>query len=144
MTSSGVSELTIRSGYSRRQYWRDLWCYRELFYFLAWRDILVRYKQTAIGIAWALLRPFLTMVVLTVVFGKIAKLPSDGGAPYPILVFAGMLPWQFFAARRFFIQLFSSTVFSLICINITYYLFKVFNHLADCCCNCISWKVYFK
>ena len=97
MTSSGVSELTIRAGYSRRQYWRDLWSYRELFYFLAWRDILVRYKQTAIGIAWALLRPFLTMVVLTIVFGNIAKLPSEGGAPYPILVFSGMLPWQFFA-----------------------------------------------
>jgi lipopolysaccharide transport system permease protein len=73
-----------------------LWRYRELFYFLAWRDLLVRYKQTVIGVAWALLRPFLTMVVFTVVFGKIAGLPS-GGVPYPILVFAGMLPWQFFS-----------------------------------------------
>ncbi|MCX7594263.1 MAG: ABC transporter permease [Fischerella sp.] len=89
-------ELVIEAGRSERQYWRDLWRYRELFYFLAWRDILVRYKQTAIGITWALIRPFLTMVVFTVVFGNIAKLPS-GGVPYPILVFAAMLPWQFFA-----------------------------------------------
>ena len=89
-------ELIIEAGRSERQYWRDIWRYRELFYFLAWRDILVRYKQTAIGIAWALIRPLLTMVVFTVIFGKIAKLPADG-APYPILVFAAMLPWQFFA-----------------------------------------------
>ncbi len=90
------AELVIAAGRTQRQYWQDLWRYRELFYFLAWRDILVRYKQTAIGIIWALIRPFLTMVVFTVVFGKIAQLPSDG-VPYPILVFAGMLPWQFFA-----------------------------------------------
>ena len=90
-------ELIIEAGRSERQYWRDLWRYRELFYFLAWRDILVRYKQTLIGMAWALIRPFLTMVVFTVVFGKLAKLPTEGGAPYPILVFAAMLPWQFFA-----------------------------------------------
>lgn len=89
-------ELVIEAGRTERQYWQDLWRYRELFYFLAWRDILVRYKQTAIGIAWALIRPFLTMVVFTVVFGNLAKLPSEG-APYPILVFAAMLPWQFFA-----------------------------------------------
>ncbi len=89
-------ELIIEAGRAERQYWRDLWRYRELFYFLAWRDILVRYKQTAIGVAWALLRPFLTMVVFTVVFGRIAKLPSNG-VPYPILVFAAMLPWQFFS-----------------------------------------------
>ncbi|ERT08228.1 ABC-2 type transporter family protein [Lyngbya aestuarii BL J] len=90
------TELIIESGRVERQYWQDLWRYRELFYFLSWRDILVRYKQTIIGIAWALIRPFLAMVVFTVVFGKIAKLPSDG-VPYPILVFAAMLPWQFFA-----------------------------------------------
>jgi lipopolysaccharide transport system permease protein len=90
-------ELVIEAGRTERQYWKDLWRYRELFYFLAWRDILVRYKQTAIGIAWALLRPFLTMVVFTVVFGQIAKLPAPQGVPYPILVFAGMLPWQFFS-----------------------------------------------
>jgi lipopolysaccharide transport system permease protein len=88
--------LVIEAGRTEHQYWKDIWHYRELFYFLAWRDILVRYKQTAIGIVWALIRPLLTMVVFTVVFGKIAKLPSDG-VPYPILVFAAMLPWQFFA-----------------------------------------------
>jgi lipopolysaccharide transport system permease protein len=89
-------ELVIIAGRNRHQYWRDLWHYRELFYFLAWRDILVRYKQTMIGVAWALLRPFMTMVVFSVVFGNLAKLPSEG-VPYPILVFAAMLPWQFFA-----------------------------------------------
>lgn len=89
-------ELIIEAGRTEAQYWKDLWRYRELFYFLAWRDILVRYKQTVIGIAWALIRPFLTMVVFTVVFGQLAKLPSEG-VPYPILVFAAMLPWQFFA-----------------------------------------------
>ncbi|WP_414563571.1 MULTISPECIES: ABC transporter permease [unclassified Anabaena] len=89
-------ELVIEAGRSEQQYWQDLWRYRELFYFLAWRDILVRYKQTAIGVIWALIRPFLTMVVFTVVFGKIANLPS-GGVPYPILVFSAMLPWQFFS-----------------------------------------------
>ncbi len=89
-------QLIIEAGHIGRQYWKDLWHYRELFYFLAWRDILVRYKQTAIGIAWAVLRPLLTMVVLTIVFGKLAKLPSEG-VPYAILVFTAMLPWQFFA-----------------------------------------------
>lgn len=89
-------KLVIEAGRAERQYWKDLWRYRELFYFLAWRDILVRYKQTAIGMAWALIRPFLTMVVFTVVFGNIAKLPSEG-VPYPILVFAALLPWQFFS-----------------------------------------------
>jgi lipopolysaccharide transport system permease protein len=90
-------ELIIESGRSESQYWRDLWKYRELFYFLAWRDILVRYKQTAIGMAWALIRPFLTMVVFTVVFGTLAKLPPEGNVPYPIMVFAALLPWQFFS-----------------------------------------------
>ncbi|TYQ31532.1 MULTISPECIES: ABC transporter permease [unclassified Pseudanabaena] len=93
---AATKELVIEAGRTEKQYWKDLWRYRELFYFLAWRDILVRYKQTAIGIAWALIRPFLTMVVFTVVFGQLAKLPSQG-VPYPILVFAGMLPWQFFS-----------------------------------------------
>jgi lipopolysaccharide transport system permease protein len=87
----------IAAGRTEARYFRDLWRYRELFYFLAWRDILVRYKQTAIGVAWALIRPFLTMVVFSVVFGRLANLPSEGDAPYPILVFAAMLPWQFFA-----------------------------------------------
>jgi lipopolysaccharide transport system permease protein len=95
-TTDTKPELVIEAGRAERQYWQDLWRYRELFYFLAWRDILVRYKQTAIGIAWALIRPFLTMVVFTVVFGNLAKLPSEG-VPYPILVFSAMLPWQFFA-----------------------------------------------
>jgi lipopolysaccharide transport system permease protein len=95
--STGANpELIIEAGRAERQYWQDIWRYRELFYFLAWRDILVRYKQTAIGIAWALIRPFITMVVFTVVFGNLAKLPSEG-VPYPILVFSAMLPWQFFA-----------------------------------------------
>lgn len=91
------TELVIEAGRTESQYWKDLWSYRELFYFLAWRDILVRYKQTVIGVAWALIRPFLTMVVFTIVFGKLAGLPSNG-VPYPILVFAAMLPWQFFAS----------------------------------------------
>ena len=92
-----MNEITIESGRAEKQYWRDLWRYRELFYFLAWRDILVRYKQTVVGVAWGVLRPLLTMLVLTVIFGKLAKMPS-GSVPYPILVFAGLLPWQFFAA----------------------------------------------
>jgi lipopolysaccharide transport system permease protein len=89
--------LVIEAGRTERHYWRDLWRYRELFFFLAWRDILVRYKQTVIGIVWALARPLLTMVVFTLVFSKLAKLPS-GGVPYPILVFAALLPWQFFSS----------------------------------------------
>jgi lipopolysaccharide transport system permease protein len=92
-----MRELIIESGRAERQYWSDLWRYRELFYFLAWRDLLVRYKQTVVGVAWALIRPLLTMVILTVIFGRWAKLPS-GGVPYALLVFCGMLPWQFFAA----------------------------------------------
>jgi homopolymeric O-antigen transport system permease protein len=96
MRDTTVQEIVLEAGRTEAQYWRDLWRYRELFYFLAWRDILVRYKQTVIGIAWALIRPLLTMVVFTVVFGKIAKLPSEG-VHYPLLVFAAMLPWQFFA-----------------------------------------------
>jgi lipopolysaccharide transport system permease protein len=89
-------ELTIEAGRSDHRYLRDLWFYRELFHVLAWRDISVRYKQTVIGVAWALIRPFLTMVVFTIIFGRIAHLPSHG-APYPLLVYAGMLPWTFFA-----------------------------------------------
>jgi lipopolysaccharide transport system permease protein len=89
--------LEIEVGKIERHYWKDLWRYRELFYFLAWRDILVRYKQTTLGIAWALIRPLLTMLVFTVVFSKLAKLPS-GSIPYPLLILAAMLPWQFFAS----------------------------------------------
>ncbi len=91
-------ELIIEAGQTEQQYWKDLWRYRELFYFLSWRDILVRYKQTAIGMLWALIRPFLTMIVFSVIFGNLAKLPSEGTAPYPILVFAALLPWQFFSS----------------------------------------------
>src|SRR5215472_1132151 len=91
------AELIIESGRHERRYWHDLWQYREVFFVLAWRDISVRYKQTAIGAAWALIRPFLTMVVFTVIFGKLAKLPTDGAVPYALMVFAGMLPWSFFA-----------------------------------------------
>jgi lipopolysaccharide transport system permease protein len=89
--------LLIEAGGTESQYWRDLWRYRELFYFLAWRDLLVRYKQTVVGVSWSLIRPLLTMVVLTVVFGKLGKMPSNG-FPYPLLVFCGMLPWQFFSS----------------------------------------------
>jgi lipopolysaccharide transport system permease protein len=96
MTESESPELLIEAGRGARQYWRDLWRYRELFYFLAWRDLLIRYKQTVVGVAWSVIRPLLTMVVLTVVFGKFGKMPS-GGVPYPLLVFCGMLPWQFFS-----------------------------------------------
>ena len=89
--------LIIEPARSEKNYWADLWCYRELFIVLAWRDISVRYKQTIIGILWAIIRPFLTMVVFTVIFGRIAKLPSDGNAPYALMVFAAMLPWSLFS-----------------------------------------------
>ena len=92
-----VQELVIRPGHGLRHYWRDLWTYRELFYFLAWRDLAVRYKQTAIGVAWSVIRPVLTMVVFTVIFGRLANLPSEG-VPYPILVYSALLPWLFFAS----------------------------------------------
>src|SRR5947208_8407363 len=92
-----ADEIVIEAGRFERQYWRDIWRYRELFYILAWRDISVRYKQTVIGVAWALLQPLLTMLVMTVVFGVVAKLPSEGNTPYAIMVFAAMLPWQFFS-----------------------------------------------
>lgn len=86
----------IEPGYAGRNSWSDIWRYRELFYFLSWRDILVRYKQTVVGVAWSVIRPLLAMSIFTIVFGRIAKLPS-GDAPYPIMVFAAMLPWQMFA-----------------------------------------------
>lgn len=90
-------EIVIEAGRSERHYWLDLWRYRELFQVLAWRDLSVRYKQTIIGVLWALIRPFLTMVVFTVIFGRIARLPTDGNAPYALMVFAGVLPWTFFS-----------------------------------------------
>lgn len=95
--ASSSQQIVIEAGRSERHYWRDLWSYRELFLFLAWRDILVRYKQAVIGVAWSVLRPLLTMVIFTIVFGKLAKLPSDG-VPYPILVVAAMLSRHFFAS----------------------------------------------
>jgi lipopolysaccharide transport system permease protein len=91
-------KIIIESGRTEKNYWSDLWRFRQLFYILSWRDISVRYKQTVIGILWALIRPILTMVVFTVIFGKMAKLPSEGNAPYAIMVYAGMLPWQFFSS----------------------------------------------
>jgi lipopolysaccharide transport system permease protein len=97
LTHTQESLLIIEPGRSEKNYWTDLWRYRELFLILAWRDISVRYKQTIIGILWAIIRPFLTMVVFTVIFGRIAKLPSDGSAPYALLVFAAMLPWSLFS-----------------------------------------------
>ncbi|MBL0257982.1 MAG: ABC transporter permease [Bacteroidetes bacterium] len=89
-------DIVLEHKRSVANYWKDLWKFRGLFYFLSWRDILVRYKQTAIGIAWSIIRPLVTMVIFTIIFGKLAKLP-DGGVPYVLLVCAGMLPWQFFA-----------------------------------------------
>jgi len=91
-------EIIIEKGRIEKNYWSDLWRFKDLFYILSWRDISVRYKQTVIGILWALIQPLLTMGIFTIVFGKIANLPSDGNAPYAILVYVGMLPWQFFAS----------------------------------------------
>lgn len=91
-----MHEITIEAGRTEKLYWRDLWKYRELFFLLSWRNILIRYKQTTVGITWAFVRPLLTMFILSFVFGRLAKLPSDG-VPYQILVFSGLLPWQFFA-----------------------------------------------
>ena len=90
-------EIIIEAGRTESQYWRDLLRYRELFYFLAWRDVLVRYKQTVIGILWAVLRPLLTLLIFVFIFGKVAKLPAQG-MPYPVMVFAGLLPWQLFSS----------------------------------------------
>jgi len=94
----GERTIVLKSGRADRHYWSDVWHYRELFAILAWRDVAVRYKQTVIGVAWAVVRPFLTMVIFTVVFSRLAKLPSDGSTPYPILVFVGMLPWFLFSS----------------------------------------------
>jgi lipopolysaccharide transport system permease protein len=93
-----TSKLVIEAGRTEGQYWRDIWRFRELLHILAWRDLAVRYKQTVIGVAWAVVRPLLIMVIFTVVFGKFGKFPSVGAAPYAIMVFAALLPWQFFSA----------------------------------------------
>lgn len=97
-TSQHDSLRVIEAGHVDRHYWADLWQYRELFYFLAWRNVKARYKQTAIGVAWVLLRPVLTMVVLTFVFQRVAGLGQDASAPYPLMVLCALLPWQYFAA----------------------------------------------
>jgi len=96
MKNNAQQILIMEEGRIEGLYWKDLWRHRDLLYYLAWRDILVRYKQTVIGIAWSIIRPLLTMLVFVIVFGKIAKLPSVG-VPYPILVYTAILPWQFFA-----------------------------------------------
>lgn len=93
----GEQVLVLEAGRAQRHYWLDLWRYRELFLILAWRDLAVRYKQTVIGIAWAVVRPLLTMLIFTFIFGRIAKLHSDGAAPYPLMVFAGLMPWAVFS-----------------------------------------------
>jgi lipopolysaccharide transport system permease protein len=90
-------DLWLEAGRTEKHYWLDLWRYRELFAILAWRDVAIRYKQTVAGAAWAIIQPFLSMVIMTVIFGKVAGLPSEGAAPYAIMVFAAMLPWQFFS-----------------------------------------------
>jgi lipopolysaccharide transport system permease protein len=92
-----MEEILIEPGRGFKNYWQDLWRYRELFYILAWRDVAVRYKQTVAGAAWAVVQPLMSMVIMTVIFGKLAGLPSEGGAPYAIMVFTAMLPWQFFS-----------------------------------------------
>jgi lipopolysaccharide transport system permease protein len=92
-----MAKIIIEPGLTEKNYWRDLFRYRELFYILAWRDISARYKQTVVGAAWAILQPFLTMIIMTVIFGRVAGLPSEGDAPYAIMVSAGLLPWQFFS-----------------------------------------------
>jgi lipopolysaccharide transport system permease protein len=98
LRSTAPRVLVLEPGRTERYYWRDLWAYRELFAMLAWRDAAVRYKQMAIGIAWAVIRPFMTVVIFTIVFGRLANLPSDGAVPYPLMVFAGMLPWFLLSA----------------------------------------------
>ena len=90
-------DLWIEAGRAEKHYWLDLWRYRELFFILAWRDVMVRYKQTVAGAAWAVLQPLLSMIIMTIVFSRVAGLPSDGAAPYAVMVFAAMLPWQLFA-----------------------------------------------
>jgi len=91
-----METIVLEPGRAEKNYWRDLWRYRELFQVLAWRDCAVRYKQTVLGVAWAVIRPVLAMAIFTVIFGRLAKLPS-GGAPYALMVFTGMLPWTFFS-----------------------------------------------
>ena len=97
-SKTGDFDLIIEPNKSTGDFILELLKFRELFFFLAWRDILVRYKQTAVGVAWSVIRPFLSMVVFTVIFGRVAKLPTEGSAPYPIMVFSALLPWQYFSS----------------------------------------------
>jgi lipopolysaccharide transport system permease protein len=97
MANNESPELILEAGRASRHYWTDLWRYRELLGFLAWRDIQVRYKQTVLGVLWALIQPAVTLAVFTFIFGKLARMPA-GNAPYPLLVLCGLLPWQLFAA----------------------------------------------
>jgi lipopolysaccharide transport system permease protein len=90
--------LIIEAGRSERQYWSDLWRYRELFYVLAWRDMMIRYKQTVVGVLWAFLQPFIPAVISTIIFSRVAHLGSIPGVPYFLMVFCAMLPWQFFSS----------------------------------------------
>jgi lipopolysaccharide transport system permease protein len=96
-TGTDHFDIWLKAGHTEKHYWHDLWRYRDLFLILAWRDIAVRYKQTFVGVAWGLLQPFLTMIIMTVVFSKLAGLHSEGTVPYAIMVLSAMLPWQFFA-----------------------------------------------
>jgi lipopolysaccharide transport system permease protein len=91
------AETQIAAGRQDKAYWADLWHYRELLGFLAWRDVKVRYKQATLGIAWAVVQPAITMVIFTFVFGKLANMPNDN-TPYPLVVLAGLLPWQLFSS----------------------------------------------
>lgn len=95
--SKETEELVIQPGIAEQYYWQDLWRYRELFFVLAWRDVAVRYKQTVIGLVWALIQPLATVLIFTTIFGEVAKLPTEGTAPYALMVYAGLLPWQLFS-----------------------------------------------
>jgi lipopolysaccharide transport system permease protein len=92
-----MEKWIISAKHEEKNYWRDMWSYRDLLYFLAWRDILVRYKETTVGVAWAVFRPMLQIAIFTFVFQKVAKM-SSGAIPYSLLVTAGTLPWQLFAS----------------------------------------------
>jgi lipopolysaccharide transport system permease protein len=91
-------QIIIEPGRTEKNYWKDLWRFRELFYILSWRDVKVKYKQTALGVIWSVLRPLLVMIIFTVVFNRFAKLSADIDAPYALFVFTAMLPWQFFSS----------------------------------------------
>lgn len=96
-SASDAPAIVLEAGRASAHYWRDLWRYRELAGFLAWRDVKVRYKQASLGIAWAVIQPAIQTILLTFVFGKLAKMP-DGGLPYPLIVLCGLLPWQLFTS----------------------------------------------